>query len=40
MKENNTIQYIPPVSEVVEVKSEGVICMSGIFDGFGEEEIW
>lgn len=40
MENNYTIQYEPPVCEVVNVKSEGIICSSGIYDGFGEEEVW
>ena len=37
---NYTIQYEPPVSEVVELKAEGIVCASGKYNGFGEEETW
>ena len=41
MKENKSIQYEPPVTEVVGLKVEGIICYSEIvFSGFGEEEVW
>ena len=40
MEDNYTIQYEPPVSEVVELKAEGIVCASGKYNGFGEEETW
>ena len=40
MIENDKIQYIPPVSEAVSLNCEGMVCLSGEFDGFGMEELW
>ena len=34
------ITYDPPVTEVIEVKAEGLVCASGKYNGFGEEETW
>lgn len=40
MEDNNKHPYVPPVVEVVNVQYEGVICASGKYNGFGEEEVW
>jgi len=40
MEENQKIQYEPPVAEVVDVRAEGIVCMSGDLTGFGEELTW
>ena len=40
MEEPRKRTYEPPVTEVVIVKTEGIICLSGEFNGFGDEESW
>lgn len=40
MEDNYTIQYEPPVSKVIDVKTGGIVCSSGNYNGFGEEETW
>ncbi len=35
MKTKNKIIYAPPMAETVEVKAEGVICESGLRNGYG-----
>ena len=32
--------YEAPVTKTLELSSEGIICLSGEFNGFGEEELW
>ena len=39
MEDNFTFFYEPPVAEVIDLNTEGIIGGSG-FDGFGGEEIW
>jgi hypothetical protein len=34
------IQYEPPVFEVFNLQVEGIVCSSGGYNGFGEEEVW
>lgn len=34
------IQYEPPVFEVFNLQAEGIVCSSGRYNGFGEEEVW
>jgi hypothetical protein len=40
MEEKQKIQYEPPVAEGVEVGTEGIVCLSGELNGFGEEIPW
>lgn len=32
--------YEAPVTRTLEFSNEGIICLSGEFNGFGEEERW
>ena len=32
--------YQVPEVEVIEMQAEGVVCASGRYNGFGEEEVW
>ena len=40
MDNNRKLLYDPPVIEIVDVKTEGLVCDSNTYNGFGEEEIW
>lgn len=32
--------YEAPVTTTLELSNEGIICLSGEYNGFGEEERW
>ena len=32
--------YEPPVAKTLELNIEGIVCLSGRYRGFGEEEEW
>lgn len=34
MEDNHILPYEPPVTEVIEIKSEGIICQSGGLDDY------
>ena len=40
MDNNRKLLYDPPVIEIVDVKTEGLVCASNTYNGFGEEEKW
>ena len=40
MDNNRKLLYDPPVIEIVDVKTEGIVCASNTYNGFGEEETW
>jgi hypothetical protein len=41
MEVNTTKQpYESPEVEIIKVKSEGIICASGDYNGFGNEKPW
>ena len=40
MDNNRKLLYDPPVIEFVDVKTEGLVCASNMYEGFGVEEIW
>ena len=42
MEEARNITYVPPMTEVVEVKPEGIVCASGGFTNYDKEdyEVW
>ena len=40
MDQLNKATYESPQMEVVELKSEGLICASGDYNGFGDEREW
>ena len=40
MEKERKLTYKTPITEVVDLKARGILCLSGEFDGFGLEEIW
>jgi hypothetical protein len=38
MEVSSKITYEPPVTEVIEVKAEGIVCQSGGLDPMGDPE--
>lgn len=40
MDNNRKLLYDPPVIEIVDVKTESLVCDSNTYNGFGEEQIW
>ena len=41
MENNSKADYKTPTTELLEVLSEGNVCVSGAdYNGFGEEEEW
>ena len=40
MEETTKLSYETPVAKVLELNGEGIVCASGKYNGFGEEEIW
>ena len=42
MEDSHILQYEPPVTEVIEIKSEGIICQSGGLTDYnhGTDQNW
>ena len=40
MKKKHKLLYKSPAMEVVDLKTQGILCLSDIYNGFGEEEKW
>ena len=40
MEKKHKLLYKSPAMEVVDLKTQGILCASGKYNGFGEEQKW